>query len=133
MRSCSMLGCDAHLGMSRNFTGKALSEARMASQRNRRPWGTMECSQPVAWITNRSLLVASRARTFPGRPTNCDSTLPRAAHLDSGAIGCNQCIHIALGKCSGISRLVCYPMALSRMLTDHHLNPCPHPTNHSHD
>ena len=29
-----------------------------------RPWITMECSQPAAWSTNRSLLVASRARPF---------------------------------------------------------------------
>ena len=39
-----------------------------------RPWSTMECSQPAAWTTNRSLLVASRARPFqedrpiPARP-----------------------------------------------------------------
>ena len=29
-----------------------------------RPWITMECSQPAAWTTNRSLLVASRVRSF---------------------------------------------------------------------
>ena len=29
-----------------------------------RPWSTMECSQPAAWTTNRSLLVASRVRPF---------------------------------------------------------------------
>ena len=39
-----------------------------------RPWSTMECSQPAAWTTNRSLLVASRVRPFqddrpiPARP-----------------------------------------------------------------
>ena len=39
-----------------------------------RPWSTIECSQPAAWTTNRSLLVASRARLFqevrpiPARP-----------------------------------------------------------------
>ena len=39
-----------------------------------RPWNTMECSQPAAWTTNRSLLVASRVRHFqedlpiPARP-----------------------------------------------------------------
>ena len=31
---------------------------------NMRPWSTMECSQPAAWTTNRSLLVASRVRPF---------------------------------------------------------------------
>ena len=40
----------------------------------RRPWSTMECSQPAAWTTNRSLLVASHVRPFqvdrpiPARP-----------------------------------------------------------------
>ena len=39
-----------------------------------RPWITMECSQPFAWTTNRSLLVASRFwpfqedRPIPARP-----------------------------------------------------------------
>ena len=58
----------------------------------RRSWSTMECSQPAAWTTNRSLLVASRARAFPVRQTNSGSTLPRAAHLDGYVIGCHQCV-----------------------------------------
>ena len=29
-----------------------------------RPWSTMECSQPAAWTSNRSLLLASRVRPF---------------------------------------------------------------------
>ena len=43
-------------------------------QKQKRPWSTMECSQPTAWTTNRSLLVASRDRPFqedrpiPARP-----------------------------------------------------------------
>ena len=55
-------------------------------------WSTMECKQPAVWTTNRSLLVASRAKAFPGRPTNSDSNLPRAVQLDGGVIGCHQCI-----------------------------------------
>ena len=51
-----------------------------------RSGSTMECSQSDAWTMNRSLLVASRVKTFPGTPTNTDSTLPRAAHLDDGVI-----------------------------------------------
>ena len=45
-----------------------------AHQDNVRPWITMECSQPVAWTTNRSLRVASRVKPFqedrpiPARP-----------------------------------------------------------------
>ena len=60
--------------------------------RHRCPWSTMECSQPAAWTTNKSLLVASNAKAFPGRPTNSGSTLPRAAHLNSDVIGRHQCI-----------------------------------------
>ena len=33
-------------------------------RRQERPRSTMECSQPAAWTTNRSLLVASRVRPF---------------------------------------------------------------------
>ena len=57
-----------------------------------RPWSTMEHSQPAAWTTKRSLLVASRVKAFPRRPTNSGSTLPSAAHQDGGVIGCHQCI-----------------------------------------
>ena len=46
-------------------------------------WSTMECSQPAAWTTNRSLLlVASRAKAFPMFPVL----------RPSGVIGCHQCI-----------------------------------------
>ena len=51
------------------------------------PWSTLECSQPAACPTNRSLLVA-----FTGRPTNSCSTLHRAGHLEFGVIGCHHCI-----------------------------------------
>ena len=57
-----------------------------------RPWSTMECSHPAEWTTNRSLLVASRAKAFPRILTNSGSTLPGAAHLDGDVIGCHQCI-----------------------------------------
>ena len=69
-------------------------------------WSTMECSQPAAWTTNRSLLVTSHAKAFPGKPTNSDSALPRAAHLEGVVIGRHQCHHLAHRKCSGISRHV---------------------------
>ena len=59
-------------------------------RREQRPWSTMECSHPAAWTTNRSLLVASRVRPFQeDRPI---PVRPRTAHLNGGAIGCNQCI-----------------------------------------
>ena len=70
-------------------------------QHHQRPWSTMEDSQPAAWTTNRSLHVVSHAKSFPGRrPTNSDSTLPRAMHLEGGVIGC---LHLTLRKCFGIS------------------------------
>ena len=47
---------------------------------------TMECSQPDAWTTNRSLFVAFHVKACPGRPINSGSTLPRAAYLDGGVI-----------------------------------------------
>ena len=56
---------------------------------------SMQCSLLAAWTTNRSLLVASCVKAFPGRPTNSDSTIPSTVHLDGGAIACNQCIHLA--------------------------------------
>ena len=64
----------------------------MKAQQYKSPWSTTEWSQPAARTTNRSLLVACRAKAFPGRPTNSGSTLPRAAHLDGGVFGCHQCI-----------------------------------------
>ena len=91
-----------------------------------RPWNTMECSQPAAWTTNRSLLVASRVRPFqedrpiPARPY---PELRTWMVVRSGVIW----------KCSGISRHATNHLALSRMLTKHQLHPCPHPTHHSHD
>ena len=33
-------------------------------------WSTMECSQPVAWTSNRILLEASRVKAISRRPTN---------------------------------------------------------------
>ena len=36
----------------------------LIQQKPLRPWSTMECSQPAAWTTNQSLLVASRVRPF---------------------------------------------------------------------
>ena len=46
---------------------------RRLKQESQRPWSTMECSQLDAWTTNRSLLLASCVKAFPGRPTNSGS------------------------------------------------------------
>ena len=56
-----------------------------APQRADRGMST-ECRQPAAWTTNWILLEASCANAFPRRPTNSNSTLPRAAHLEDGVI-----------------------------------------------
>ena len=63
-----------------------------------RPWCTMECSQRAAWTTNRSLLLVSRDKAFPGRPTNSGSILPRAVHLEGGVIGCHYRITLHWGS-----------------------------------
>ena len=54
----------------------AITNPSLATTNNNNmcPWSTMECSQPAAWTTNRSLLVASCVRPFqedrpiPNRP-----------------------------------------------------------------
>ena len=72
----------------------------MAVTRTERPFLWNAC-QPAALTTNWSLLVAFHGKAF-GRPANSDSTLLRYAHLGCGAIGCHLCLHLALGRCSGI-------------------------------
>ena len=67
-------------------------------------WTTMECSQPAGWTTKLSIFMASRVKAFSGKTIHSHLTLPRAAHLIGGATGCHQCLHLALGKYSGISR-----------------------------
>ena len=58
----------------------------------------MECSQPSAWTTNQCLLVASRVKACPKRPTNFCSALPRAEHVERGVAGCHQCITLHSGS-----------------------------------
>ena len=94
---------------------------------------TMECSQPAAWATNRSLHVASHAKAIPWRPTNSCSTIPRAAHLDGSVIGCRQCITTKSGSAPAALDMRPTTLALSRMYTIHHLYPYFHPTHDSHD
>ena len=94
----------------------------------------MECSKPTAWTTNRSLLVASLAKAFPGRPTNSDSTLPRAVHLEGCVNRSHQCFHFAFAKYSGITRHTTNPSGFVL----HAKHPPPpsvpiHPAHHSHD
>ena len=125
---------DVHLNVRKiRVASLAYKSAFCSQRRQQRPCSTIECSQAAAWTTNRSLLVASRVKAFPASPTNSGWTQPRAVHLDGGAIGCNQCVHLALGKCSGLSRHATNPLALSGMPISHHLHPCPHLTHHSHD
>ena len=55
-------------------TACCVHKAQNTAVELQRPWSTMECSQPAVWITNRSLIVASRVRPFqedrtiPSRP-----------------------------------------------------------------
>ena len=85
----------------------------------------MVCSQPAACTTNPSLLVTSCAKAIPGRPTNSDTTLPRTAHLDSGVIGCHQCITSHSGSVPAFPDMRPTPLTLSRMNAIHYLHPCP--------
>ena len=78
--------------------------------------------------------MASRVKAFPRRQTNSVSTLPRPAHLEGAVTRSHQCLHLALAKCSGITRhttnppgfvpLACRPPPTSVP---------PHQTHHSHD
>ena len=71
---------------------------------------------------------------LPRKVTNSGSTLPRVMHLAGGVIGCEQCLHLTLGKYSGISPNTWpTPQALSSIHTNHHLHTYPHTTHHSHD
>ena len=87
-----------------------------------RPWSPMECSQPTAWTTNRSLLVASRVNALPRRPTNFGSTIPRAAHQEGGLVGSHQCItsHSVIALTSPNLRPA--PLSSSRMHSMHLLH-----------
>ena len=67
-------------------------------QYQNRPWMTIECSRSAARTTNRSFIVASRAKAFPGRPINSGSILPRAANPEGGVIGCHKCLQLAHGS-----------------------------------
>ena len=62
--------------------------ADACSTTTRRPLSTMECSQPASWTSNRSLLVASRVKTFSKKTDKSGSTIPRAAHLKDGSFFC---------------------------------------------
>ena len=92
-----------------------------------RPRSTMECSQQDAWTTNRSIVVASRAKTFLGRQTNSGSTQSRDAQMDGGVIGCHQCITSHSGNAPAS-----HDMRPTSPGFVHHLHPCPHPIHHSH-
>ena len=106
---------------------------RRCMQQHPRPWGTMECSQPAAWTTNRTLLVVPHVMAFPGRPTNSDTTLRRAAQPEGGAIRCRYCIAAHSRSAPASPDMRPTPLALSRMLTVLRLHPCHHPAYHSHD
>ena len=96
------------------------------------PWNTMEYSQPAAWKTNRSLLVASHDEAFPEKLTNSDSTLPRAVQLEGGVIRRHWCITSHSRSAQASPDMQPTP-ALSHMHTIDHLHRCPNQTHHSHD
>ena len=87
----------------------ALYEGTATLLRQLPPWSAIERSQPAAWTTNLNILVASRVKAFPKRPTNTGSTIHKVVHLEGGIIWCQQFLLLALGKCSSIFRLATNP------------------------
>ena len=65
--------------------------------------------------------MASRAKAFPERSTNSDSTLPSAAHLDGGVIGCHQCITLHTGSVLGVISVSPYTREVYRVSSVYHL------------
>ena len=97
------------------------------------PMSTVQGSQPAARATNRSHLVASRVKAFPGRQTNSDSTQHRTAHLDGAVIRCHQRITSHTGSVTASLDVRPTPLALFRLHTIHQRHPCPHQNHQSHD
>ena len=98
---------------------------------NGSPWSNMKCSQPTAWTTNRSLLVASRVKDFHERQTNSGSTLHRAAQLKGSVIGRHQRLHLSTGNFSCISRNATNPPSFSLQAYEPSYPPLPHQIHHS--
>ena len=73
---------------------------RISAQQQQRPWSIMEFRKPAVWTTNWSLFVVSHIKAIPGRQTNSGSTMPRAAHMEGGVIGCHLCITSHSGSTS---------------------------------
>ena len=91
--------------------------------------------QPTGCMDNEpGPFVAPCDKAFSGKPTNSDSTVPRTAYLEDGVIWGHQCLHLALGKCTGIFRDVTIPSWLClACIPSIILHPCPIPTHHSYD
>ena len=67
------------------------------------PWSTVGCSQPAAWTTNQSLLVASGIEAFPeDRPILARPYLE--LRIWKTVFGCHRYLHLTIRKCSSISR-----------------------------
>ena len=94
----------------------------------------MEFSQSAARTTNRSIHVASRVRTIPGRSTNSDLTLPRARIWKALLSASSLCTREVLRHLPTRDK---HLLTLSCMLSDHHLHLRPKKltiamTNYSH-
>ena len=97
-----------------------------------RPWSNMECRQPAAWYTETGI---SRGAPCEGLPRLTDQF--RLDPIKYCALGfrCDRessVYHVALEKCSGISRYATNPLFLSRMHAIYRLHPYRHTTHHIH-
>ena len=82
----------------------------------------MECSQPTAWTTKRSLLVAYRLKALSGRPSLSQNGAPGKRYDRVSSVSFPSTRHV-LRYHPTCDLLL---LALSRMLTIHHLHPCSH-------
>ena len=90
-------------------------------------YAPMECNQQTAWTEKRNRLVASGDKAFHGIPTNSNSTLPRAAHVEGSMIRCHQYItsHSESAPASADMRPTL--LTWSRMHAIHHPIPATNP------
>ena len=98
---------------------------QLLAKQQQRPWSTMECSQQAAWTMNRSLIMVSHDKPFPGRPTNSSSTVPGVAQMDGDVIGSHQSNTSHSGSAPASPDILPTLLSLSCMHRIHHLHPCP--------
>ena len=96
---------------------------------------SMERSQPAAWTTNRSLLVASLVNVYPKKNDKFSLKTTQSCTPGSRCNLVSSMYHLALGKFSGISRHATnrYPGFISSTTSiSTHTQPTIATTNYTH-